>query len=121
MSTEFEELYSYPDTVYSPLGGACLGEPEDRDRHVEMWADALFEPMEVPSAKGGWERGDDVRHQQGLRVCKECGCPVMVWDEYDEDHLNRHRAWHDSLREAVQLVTEIRYERENDAEMHLRG
>lgn len=114
MSTQFKELYTYPGPAYDPLGGHLLGEPDDRDRHVEMWADALFEQLEVPCAKGGWESDDDLSYRQGLRTCKECGAAVMVWGRDDEESLNRHRAWHDKLYEAVCRVQGTNHERQDD-------
>ena len=120
MSTEFKARTSYPGAAFNPIGGDLLGEPEDREQHLELWADALFENNQVPSSMGGFYEGDDARHRQGLRVCKECGASVMVWCEYDEASLNRHRAYHDKLYEAVQLTAEIRYEREESAEMDRR-
>lgn len=111
MSTEFKELHSYPGAAFNPIGGDLLGEPDDYDQHVQMWADALFESNQVPCAKGGWDEGDEVEHRQGLRVCKECGVGVMVWSEYDVQMLNRHRAYHDKLYDTACKVVRLANER----------
>jgi hypothetical protein len=73
-------------------------------RHLEMWADALFVGLAVPSARGGGEWGAEACYDEGLRACKECGAAVMVNGEYDEKPLNRHRAWHDELRQTIYRV-----------------
>jgi len=103
--TQFRPRAVYPGPVYNPIGGEELGEPHTRDRHLEMWADALFGPLLVPSARGGWATEEVLNWDEaGLRTCKECRGAVFVEKEYDEGPLSGHRAWHDRLYETMCIV-----------------